>query len=404
VGEDQIEYVIAAIPLGGYVKMLGEGDPNAEIKPEEMHRAFDHQPIWKRTLIVAAGPGINFLFAVILFLLLGLMSKDALVPILGDVPESSLVAQSGILPGDKLKAVDGREVQFFGEQDLHIFRQVLKGKDITITVERDTQDKTVSLSTSTLPIYNISPSFLANSIGLIPISPEITTTIDRVIDDSPAQHAGIKQGDTILSIDGQSMDSWKQLVSVVSKAPEQQLRITIQRGKVVQDIFATPALHVLDDQQEVGRLGIGPVFLPFAQKDQVQVSRTLWQSFNYGVEQTWLMTSVTVRMLWKMLTLQVSHQNISGPITIAEVSGKAIQLGLDYYLHILAVISISLGVMNLLPIPMLDGGHLLMYAVETVAGAKWSERVFMVGQRIGVILLICLMSLAFYNDIFRLLN
>jgi len=403
-GEDQIEYVIAAIPLGGYVKMLGEGDPDVEVAPQDKHRTFDGQPIWKRTLIVAAGPGINFLFAIVLFLILGMMSKESLVPTLGDVPAQSIAGQAGVQPGDQLLSVDGRSVDFFGQYDLYIFNQVLRGKNIELRLRRSSGiDKTVLLDVSELPIYKISPSFLTRTLGLVPKLPEPTTTLAHIVKESPAELSGLKVDDVIVAIDNRSIASWDQLVDVVSAAPERSLLLSVKRGEVVERIAVTPKAFDLDGKQ-VGRLGIGPKFLPYAETDRVMVDRSLYQASIYGVEQTWLMSSVTLRMLWKMLTLQVSHENISGPITIAEVAGQAIQIGLDYYLHILAVISISLGVMNLLPIPMLDGGHLLMYAVELVAGQNASEKVFAVGQRIGVFLLICLMSLAFYNDIFRLLN
>lgn len=403
-GEDQIEYVVAAIPLGGYVKMLGEGDEESAVHADERHRAFDRQPIWKRTLIVAAGPGINFLFAILVFLALGMMSKEALEPTLGDIPAGSLVAQANIQPGDQLLAVDGRQLEFFGQHDLYIFNQVLKGDDIELLVQQgNNTPQTFNLVVKDIPIYNISPSFLTRTLGLVPVFPQATTELDRILDNSPAQQAGMVSGDKIIAIDGQNIDSWQQLVTVVSEAPGRNLVIDIARANSVQRLSVTPeALEV--NGQTVGRLGIGPKVEPYAPEQLRQIDRNLWQAFNYGVEQTWLMSSVTVRMLWKMLTLQVSHQNVSGPITIASVAGQAIQVGLDYYLHILAVISISLGVMNLLPIPLLDGGHLLMYAVELVAGQNASEKVFAVGQRLGIVFLFCLMSLAFYNDIFRLLN
>ena len=403
-GEDKIEYVIAAIPLGGYVKMLGEGDPNTPVEPHEKHRAFDNQPVWKRTLIVAAGPGINFLFAIILFLILGMMSNQGLTPVVGDVPTESVAAQAGLQAGDEIIAVDGREVNHFGEQDLYIFNQVLRNKNIDLEVRTANNSyKTLTLDVNGLPIYNINPSFLTRTLGLVSVAPQVTTQLERILDGSPAAQAGLQVGDKIVAIDQTPIKSWQQMVEIISTSPEQELTFSILRNEVLSTTTLTPELYEEGDLR-VGRIGIGPKVLPYAQSQLVNVDRSLWQSLKYGVDQTWLMSSVTVRMLWKMVTLQVSHKNISGPITIAQVAGQAIQVGLDYYLHILAVISISLGVMNLLPIPMLDGGHLFMYAVEVVAGKRTSEKVFAVGQRLGIVFLACLMSLAFYNDIFRLLN
>ena len=403
-GEDQIEYVIAAIPLGGYVKMLGEADSDTPIAASELHRAFDRQPIWKRSLIVAAGPGINFLFAILLFLMLGMVGKQALTPTLGELPVDSIVARAGIQAGDTLLSIDGKQVDYFGQHDLHIFNRVLQGTSIELTVARAGGSIVdVELPVAGIPIYNISPAFLSRTLGLVPVSPNATTRVDRVLEGSPAAGAGLQAGDEIVAIDAQPITSWSDLVSLVSGAPERQLEFTVIRNQNPQQLFITPeAIEV--NGEKIGRIGIGPVVEPFAPEQIVQVNRSLLSALGYGVEQTWLMSSVTLRMLWKMVTLQVSHKNISGPITIAEVAGQAIQVGLEYYLYILAVISISLGVMNLLPIPMLDGGHLMMYAVEVVAGQNISQKVFAVGQRVGIVLLICLMSLAFYNDIFRLLN
>ena len=403
-GEDQIEYVIAAIPLGGYVKMLGDGDVDAPVAEHERHRAFDNQPIWKRTLIVAAGPGINFAFAIILFMLLGMMSQESRLPLLGNVPSQSILAKAGGQSGDRVLEVDRKKVEFFGQHDLYVFNQVLRGKDIYLSLEQPSGAiKNITLSVRDIPIYNISPSFLTRTLGLVPVFPEATTQLNRVLDNSAAAKAGLLPDDIIRAVDGVPINSWQELVEVISAAPATQLSLDIERGDRSIRISATPESTDFNGER-VGRLGIGPKIEDLSPELIVNVERSLWQALHYGVEQTWLMSSVTVRMLWKMLTLQVSHQNVSGPITIANVAGQAMQIGLDYYLHILAVISISLGVMNLLPIPMLDGGHLMMYAVESIAGRNASQKVFAVGQRIGIVFLICLMSLAFYNDIFRLLN
>ncbi|NND00245.1 MAG: RIP metalloprotease RseP, partial [Gammaproteobacteria bacterium] len=343
-GEDQIEYVIAAIPLGGYVKMLGEGDPDTPVAEHEQHRAFDRQPIWKRTLIVAAGPGINFLFAILLFLMLGMINKEALTPVLGDLPAESMVARAGIQPGDRLVAVDGKRFDFFGQHDLYIFNQVLQGDDLTLQVQQSDQAvKSFELSVQEIPIYNISPSFLARTLGLVPVFPNATTELERVVEGSPAANAGLLAGDKIIAIDNQPILSWAELVEKVSAAPAQALKLSLVRDGFQQELMVTPESVEVGDRK-IGRLGIGPVVQPYAPEQRIQVDRSLLQAFAYGAEQTWLMSSVTLRMLWKMVSLQVSHKNISGPITIAEVAGKAIQVGIEYYLYILAVISISLGV------------------------------------------------------------
>jgi regulator of sigma E protease len=401
-GKDQTEYVLSAIPLGGYVSMLSEEDDSPEHQ-HDLDRAFERQPIWKRSLIMLAGPGINFLFAIFLFLILGSMPHQSLAPVLGDVPEQSIVAGVGIQSGDKLLQIDGKEYAFFGQHDLYIFNRVLQGQDFELQILRDGYTRHHIIPVGNFPIYNINPGFLARTLGLIPVLPQATTKLARVVSGSAADSAGLLEGDEIIAIDGQVIDGWAALVKQISDAPDRELQISVLRNESQVQLLATPKATLINGETK-GRLGIAPTILETPVELRVDVNRSLGQAGIYGVEQTWLMSSVTLRMLWKMVTLQVSTNNISGPITIAQVSGQAIQLGLDYYLYILAVISISLGVMNLLPIPILDGGHLVMYAVELVAGQSVSQKVFAVGQRLGIVLLICLMSLAFYNDIFRLLN
>ncbi len=402
-GEDQIEYVIGAIPLGGYVKMLGEGATDEPIKSEEAHRAFDAQPIWKRSLIVVAGPGINFLFAILLFMLLGMATEPRVVPVFGELPETSNLAEAGVNSGDTLVAVDGRSAAYLLQHDLYIFNQVLKGQDIDLEIESSGRRKNITIQTSEIPIYNINPGSLMYRLGFVRVRPPSTTELERVESGTPAARAGLLAGDKVLSIDGQATNTWQDLVSIVGPAANRELAIVVDRQGLKIALQATPEAVQINGE-EIGRLGIARVFTPLRPDQLISVSRSPLEALNYGVEKTWLMSSLTFRMLWKMVTLQVSHKNVNGPITIADVAGQAIQIGWQTYVQVLAVISISLGVMNLLPIPMLDGGHLLMYAVELVAGQSVSEKVFAVGQRVGVLLLIGLMSLAFYNDIFRLLN
>lgn len=402
-GEDQIEYVIGAIPLGGYVKMLGEGDPNEPVHPSEAHRAFDNQPIWKRSLIVIAGPGINFLFAILLFMLLGMVTQSRVIPTFGQLSETSLLAQAGVSAGDRLVNVDGRSAEYLLQHDLYIFNQVLKGQDVDLAIESNGRARNVTVKTSDIPIYNINPSSLMYRLGFVRVRPSATTELARVEAGTPAAQAGLLAGDKVLSIDGQITRTWQDLVAIVAPAANRKLELVVDRQGLKVALQATPE-SVQSGDQEIGRLGVARVITPMPAELLVSVRRGPLDALSYGVEKTWLMSSLTLRMLGKMVTLQVSPKNVNGPITIADVAGQAIQIGWQTYVQVLAVISISLGVMNLLPIPMLDGGHLLMYAIESVAGRSISEKFFAVGQRVGVLMLICLMSLAFYNDIFRLLN
>jgi len=402
-GPDQTEYVIAAIPLGGYVKMLGENDPDNPAQPHERHRAFDNQPIWKRSLIILAGPGINFLFAIVLFTLLGLQTIERLDPVFGDTPQASAVAQAGVQQGDRLLSVNGRKVDYLAHQQLYIMNQVLQGNTIEMEVLSGSSKRTVQIETADIPIYNISPSSMMYQLGIVPPIPPITSEVAVISPNSPAENAGIKKGDSVVEVSGQAVNSWGDLAKLIAPNPEKQINVVIQRGEQRISLDIVPESKPFNGQT-IGVIGVGPKPTSFSEDQKVFVGRGLWGAFVEGVDQTWQMSTVTLRMLGKMLTLQVSHKNVNGPIMIANVAGQAIQIGLDYYIHILAVISISLGVMNLLPIPILDGGHLLVHLVEGVAGKRAAENFFAIGQRVGIFVLIGFMGLAFYNDIFKLLN
>jgi len=402
-GPDQIEYVIARIPLGGYVKMLGEGTEADPIDPKEAHRAFDNQPIWKRTLIVAAGPGINFLFAIFLFMVLGMQSEQRPTPIFGNVTEQSALAQSGVKAGDTLLSVDGKSARFLSEHELYIFNQVLKREPIELEIDSAGSVSTVIIATKDIPIYRINPASLMRQLGFVGVFPNITTQIERVAAGSPAEAGGLEAGDTFVSIDQTRIETWSDLVSTVQPAGGQPLLVTVERGGSELSMTITPK-SVKAGDRTVGQLGVGPTVLPPRPDQIIEISRSPLEALVHGANQTWLMSTLTLRMLGKMITLQVSHKNVNGPLMIADVAGQAIQVGPTTYLYFLALISISLGVMNLLPIPMLDGGHLATYVVEIFAGKRLAQKAFIAVQPFGLLMLAGLMSLAFYNDILKIFN
>ncbi len=402
-GEDQIEYRIARIPLGGYVKMLGEGSTDEPIPAKDAHRAFDNQPIWKRACIVAAGPGINFLFAIIVFMGIGMLDQDRVIPVFGDVPEASVVGQLGVQGGDRLLKVDDREVQTLMQHDLYLFNKVLKRSPIELTVESQGQVRELTIDTSDIPIYKINPQSLMRLLGFVEIAPPDTTEIEFVQPGSPAEQADIRAGDRLVAIDQEPLSGWRELGEKVSPSAGKALSLGVERDGQTFEVRVTPAA-VKVGEQEIGRLGVQRVFIPYPDDQKVTISRGPIEALGHGVRQTWEMSTLIVRMLGKMITLQVSYQNINGPIMIADVAGKAIQIGPEVYLTFLALISISLGVMNLLPIPMLDGGHLASYVIEVFAGKDIAQRAFIAMQPLGLLMLAGLMSLAFYNDILRIFN
>jgi len=402
-GPDQIEYVIARIPLGGYVKMLGEGSEADPVNPDEAHRAFDNQPIWKRSLIVAAGPAINFLFAILLFMLIGLQTEQQLIPTFGKVTEQSVLEKSGVKAGDTLLSVDGKPARFLAEHSLYIFNQVLKREPIELQVESSGKISSVVVETKDIPIYKVNPASLMRQLGFVSEFPVITTEVARVAVGSPAEAGGLIAGDRFVSIDDTAIDQWSDLTSAVQPAAGQSLLITVERGGTQRSMTITPKSIEVGDIT-IGQLGVGPKVLPPRADQIVEISRSPLEALAHGANQTWLMSSLTIRMLGKMITLQVSHKNVNGPLMIADVAGQAIQVGVTTYLYFLALISISLGVMNLLPIPMLDGGHLATYVVEVFAGKRFAQKAFIAVQPFGLLMLAGLMSLAFYNDILRLFN
>jgi len=402
-GPDQIEYVIARIPLGGYVKMLGEGSEADPVDPKEAHRAFDNQPIWKRTLIVAAGPGINFLFAIFLFMMLGMQTAPRLEPVFGNVTEQSVLAQSGVKAGDRLVSVDGKPARFLTEHDLYVFNQVLKREPIELQVDSDGSTSNVTIVTKDIPIYKVNPASLMRQLGFVSVLPVITTDIEHVAAGSPAESGGLKAGDKFVSIDQTPINSWSDLTSIVQPAAGQPLLITVERDGVNTSMTITPKTIKAGDTT-YGQLGVGPTVLPPRPEQIIEINRSPLEAMVHGANQTWLMSTLTLRMLGKMITLQVSHKNVNGPLMIADVAGQAIQVGFSTYLYFLALISISLGVMNLLPIPMLDGGHLASYVVEVFAGKRFARRAFIAVQPFGMLMLAGLMSLAFYNDILKIFN
>jgi regulator of sigma E protease len=400
-GEDQIEYVIAAIPLGGYVKMLGEGDD--EYTPEESGRAFDNQRLWKRAAIVLAGPMINFLFAAIVYAGLNSYGFEAAKPFLGNIQKESVLYQAGLREGDELLSVDGKKFNYFSEHQLHVFNRALKRDQMLLNISREGQEKEVVVDFSKLTVKSYKPSFLTREIGLQGVQPKALPVIGRIAEGFPAEDSDLKVGDEIVRINDKDVSSWRDIVNIISKADDGLMDLGVKRDGVVKWVSIRPRT-IERDGVVIRQVGIAPEIVPVSE-DMIFYYR---DSFGSGairaLDQTWQMSALTLRVLGKMITGQASHKNISGPITIASIAGEALQLSWFYYFSILAAISISLGVMNLLPVPMLDGGHLLYYSIEAIKGSPLSEKAMLVGQKIGLLLLACLMSLAFYNDIFRLFS
>jgi len=399
VGADRMELAIGVFPLGGYVKMLDETE--GEVPPQELHRAFNHQKVWKRMAIVVAGPLFNFLFAILAYWAVYMIGVDGIKPVVGKVTESSIAQHAGFRAGDLSLSIDGKEVQSWDQRRLYLFQRALDRARVNVEV-RDAQGnvETRLLDLSSLPVQEVNASLLERGIGLIGFFPEPLPVIGAM-EPGPAASAGMKIGDRLVEINGEPVPSWEQLVEVISKSPGKTVNVTVEREGARHDFKVTPDA-VEQAGQTIGRINIRPQFTDIPDAMRVKVRFGVAEALTEGVRNTWSMSVLTLEMLYRMLKLEVSARNISGPITIAQYAGYSAKVGVEQFVLFLAVISISLGVLNLLPIPVLDGGHLMYYIIESIKGSPLSERTMMLGQQVGVALLGSLMMLAFYNDLTRI--
>jgi regulator of sigma E protease len=400
--DDGTVYAIGAIPLGGYVKMLDEHE--GDVAPEEQPFAFNRQPLWKRALVVLAGPMFNFFFAIFAYSLVFVVGVEGITPVVDKVIEGSVAEQDGFKRGDTLLSVDGRKLNTWQDQRLYLFSKALARKTVEYEViTAEDRSVTRDLDLSKVPMSQIDAGLVARGIGLIGWYPEVLPVLDTVIGGRPAEKAGLQKGDQITAIDGQSVNSWNEVVNIISSSPDQEIQVDFKRDGAARTVFIVPD-SVAEGDKQIGQVGITVKPIEFPEERLVNVRYGLFESMERGVETTWMMSVLTLRMLAKMLTLEVSSKNISGPLTIAQYAGKSAQIGFTSFFLFLAIVSVSLGVLNLLPIPILDGGHLLYYAAEAVTGKPVSEKVMIWGQQVGILMLFLLMSLAIYNDLGRLLN
>lgn len=390
---DTTEYSIGLIPLGGYVKMLDERE--GEVADDQKDMAFNRQSLGVRSAIVAAGPAYNFLFAIFAIWLVFVVGSDDIAPVVGSVSENSVAQKAGFRAADRIIRVDGRAVSTWGQHQFYMLHQAIKGNTIEFEVRgSDYQLRHIQIDFGEIAQRPIPNRALTSYIGLSPPAPP--AEVFRLLENSPAALAGLQPGDKIIAIDGKTVRDWNELVAQVASRPRQKLTLTLRRDlRQIETELITESILV--EGTEYGRIGL---YRPPLQNTMLRYSplAAIVASLDYN----WRMTVVTVYALGKMLTAQMSMENLSGPITIARLAGHTVESGYVDFLKFLAIISISLGLLNLLPIPLLDGGHLLYFAVEAIIGRPPSEKVMLRGQQLGVILLVALMSVAFYNDIMRL--
>jgi len=402
IGTDRTEWVIAAIPFGGYVKMLDERE--GPVEPREVHRAFNRQSVWRRFGIVVAGPVANFLFAIAAYAGLFMYGLPEARPVLGTPPEGTVAAAAGLRSGDTVRSVEGEPITTWQELRWRVLQSALQRSPLRLEIVNDRGHlNAVTLDLRSFPTDDVESDALER-IGLRLYRPPLEPVIGQVVRGGAAEKAGLAPGDRVLLADGRPVESWDALVAAVQARPEMPLALTIERAGARQAVEVVPAA-VAAGPKRIGRIGAAPqVPASHAEKMLIRVQHGLGESLWKAIVKTGDIAVFSLKMLGKMLVGEVSWKHLSGPVTIADFAGQSAQMGWVSYLTFLALISISLGVLNLLPIPLLDGGHLMYYAIEIVKGKPVSERAMELGQRVGLALLLVMMAFAFYNDLNRLLT
>ena len=401
-GADQTEWAVAAFPLGGYVKMLDERE--APVEARELDRAFNRQSVGRRFAIVLAGPAANFLLAIVLYWALFMHGVPGLKPVLGPVYENTPAALAGFRTGDTITRLDDEAVQTWQDARWILLRHAVKKSRVSV----ETQSVSGERAQRELDLEHLTPEDLDSdflrTLGLTRQQPAIDAIIGNVVKGGAAERAGLKPGDEIVAIDGQSIDAWEDVVSHVRSHPSAALMMDVRRDGRALNVPVTPE-SLTENGRAIGRIGAGPRIDREALANMMtEVHYGPVESMSKALYKTWDTSIFSLQMLGKMLVGDVSLKNLSGPITIADYAGQSAQAGTVSFLLFLALISISLGVLNLLPIPLLDGGHLMYYIFEIFKGSPVSDKAIEIGQQLGMGLLFVLMAFALYNDINRLIS
>ncbi|WP_191602555.1 RIP metalloprotease RseP [Marinomonas algicola] len=400
VNKQGTEFTLAMIPLGGYVRMLDERE--GDVAANEKHLAFNQKSVSQRFLIVAAGPLANFILAIFFYFCVALMGLQSLSPVVGSVVEGSPVSALQIGPGNEVVKLNNQEVRSW--EEINLVLASLVGQSSTVSVEYlgvdsgRTYTETVDLSEW---LKGGEISNLIAAFGLLPRRPVIPAAIDKVIENGAGDRAGILKGDEIVSANGEFIENWLDFVNVVQMNPNIDIQLDLIRQDEVKSLTLKPSAKETD-QGLVGYVGLGVKPVELGENWYKTIEYSPWSAMVYGVQQTWKMIKLTVFSVIKMVKGLISIDNLSGPITIAKVASSSADSGVQSFLTFLAYLSVSLGVLNLLPIPMLDGGHLLFFSIEAIRRKPVSERIQIFAYKIGASLLFTLMAVAVFNDIARL--
>ncbi len=397
---DSTEYVLSAIPLGGYVKMVDERE--GEVKQEDLPFAFNRQSLIARSAIVAAGPIFNLLLAVVLLWAVFSIGETGLRPIVGVVDTETLAGKAGFSEGEEILAINDEAAPTWSEAMNLIFSSAMQGdQEIKVSVKNNDELEQTHFIQLTEDDSG-SPEKLYKKLGLKPWTPTLEPIIGEILENSAAKTAGLQIGDLIISANKEPMKDWMTWVEYVRMHPEESIQIIVEREGVQLPMVIIPD-RVKNEEKDFGRIGAG-VEVPNELIDSLRVEYSLpiGEALVVAVEKTWFYSMNTVKMMWKMLIGKASAENLSGPISIAQYAGQSAEMGLVPFFRFLAIVSISLGVLNLLPIPVLDGGHLMFFAIEAIKGSPVSDKIQIYFQQFGMLLLMSLMFFAVFLDLGRL--
>jgi regulator of sigma E protease len=400
------EFGFAPIPLGGYVKLLDTRDPDIQVSHEDLHLTYNSKPIWQRALIMFAGPAFNFILAVLLFWMMFVYGKTEIKPVI-DAPEKILL-QAGARVKDRIVSLDGYEVKTWQDVALELITNGLDRKDIPLVVIHENgETEKLTLPLSQLP-EGVDETEMFNQVGINVWRVPLPNVVENVMDGKPAELAGVLTGDKIIAVNSDITHDWYDVVNMLNKHIDKEINLKILRNNNTLNVTIA---HAVEDETNASRriIGIGPQMTDEASRE---FYNSLIFSNSYGIlnalpvaiNETWRMTTVSLEMMGKIITGKASIKSLSGPITIAQVANDSASRGVAWFLGFLGLVSLSLGIINLLPIPMLDGGQILFLLFEKIKGSPLSEEFQLKGQTVGIVFLLCFMSIAFYNDILRLIS
>ena len=400
---DATEYCISAIPLGGYVKMLDERD--CEVAEEDRSRAFNRRPVSHRVAVLVAGPLFNFAFAVLAYWMMFVVGVPGVRPIIGEITPDSYADRAGLQAEDEILSVGGTSTRTWEAAVLAMLDDMLDDGVIRLSVRSERMaQRDVQLQVAGQEASLTEPGALFEGLGFRAWNPRLPAVLGELTTGEAAERGGLRSGDHIIEADGQAVDGWRAWVEFIRARPGQSVSLLIERD--ARRLSLELAIgEVADGEQTIGRIGASP-FVPegFGERLRAEQRYGPLAAISQSVARTWNMTALTLRMLWRMILGDVSLRNISGPINIAQYAGYTASIGLAPFLNFLAIVSISLGILNFLPIPLLDGGQIVYTLAEGVKGSPVSERAQLYGQQVGIVLLLVIMSFAFYNDLARLLG